>query len=142
MKKTIAIVLSFAFVLLAIGYTPTAKAQTATGTLTVIKHVINDSGGSKTAQNFIIRVDRALASLQEFNGSEAGTTVAITDGSYQVQEVNAAGYRVSFSADCTGVMVAGQSKTCVVTNDDLAPGEVLGANTGLPGMPTTGFDPK
>ena len=32
-----------------------------------------------------------------------------------------AGYAASYSADCTGTIAIGETKTCTVTNDDIAP---------------------
>ena len=48
-------------------------------------------------------------------------TVTLGAGSYNVTETGPSGYTASFSADCTGTIAAGQTKTCTVTNDDVAP---------------------
>jgi hypothetical protein len=50
-----------------------------------------------------------------------GTTVPIDLGAYTVTETGPAGYTPSFSADCTGTIAAGETKTCTITNDDIAP---------------------
>jgi len=91
-------------------------------TLVVIKYVINDNGGTKAASDFTIDVTAGNASPASFAGAEApGTTVTLNAGSYSVSESRPSGYAASFSADCTGSIAIGQTKTCIVTNDDVAP---------------------
>ena len=46
---------------------------------------------------------------------------ASTAGTYTVSETGPSGYAASYSADCTGTIAIGQTKTCTVTNDDIAP---------------------
>ena len=41
-------------------------------------------------------------------------------GSYSVAENAHPGYDATFSADCTGTIALGETKTCTVTNDDQA----------------------
>jgi large repetitive protein len=88
-------------------------------TLIVKKHLINDNGGSATAANFTMSVPGGSPS--SFAGSEAGTSVAINAGSYSVGETGPGGYTRSDSADCTGTIANGQTKTCTITNDDVQP---------------------
>src|SRR5207247_11076322 len=59
--------------------------------------------------------------LPLFPGNEAGTTVTLNQGPYAVAESGPSGYSASLSADCTGTIAVGQTKTCTVTNDDIAP---------------------
>src|SRR5439155_22461298 len=49
------------------------------------------------------------------------TTVALIAGSYSVSETGPSGYASSFSADCSGSIDGGETKTCTVTNDDIQP---------------------
>lgn len=86
--------------------------------LTVIKHVINDNSGTNSASDFTMNVSGTNVSSSSFPGSESGTTVTLNAGSYGVTESTAAGYDVSYSADCSGSIALGQSKTCIVTNND------------------------
>jgi hypothetical protein len=89
--------------------------------LTVIKHVINDNGGTKSAAEFAITVAGNSPSPANFQGAEApGTAVAIGPGQYSVTEAEDADYAASYSADCTGSIALGESKTCTITNDDKA----------------------
>jgi hypothetical protein len=90
--------------------------------LTVIKHVVNDSGGTKTASDFTMNVTGTNVSDSSFPGAESpGTTVTLNAGSYSVSEGPVTGYAGNFSADCSGTITIGQTKTCTVTNDDIAP---------------------
>jgi len=89
--------------------------------LKVIKHVINDNGGTKTADDFTINVTGTLPTPASFSGAEDGTDVTINAGSYSVAEGDHAGYAVTYSADCTGSIAVGQTKTCTVTNNDIQP---------------------
>ena len=89
--------------------------------LTVIKHVINDNGGTATAANFTLDSGGSNDSPDDFPGAEApGTEVSLNAGAYNVTELGPSGYTASFSADCSGNIANGESKTCTVTNDDQA----------------------
>ncbi len=91
------------------------------GTLTVIKHVVNDNGGTKMASDFTMQVTGTNVSDPSFAGSEQGTTVTLDAGSYSVDEVGVAGYDKSLGPNCSGTISAGQHKTCTITNNDRAP---------------------
>jgi hypothetical protein len=95
-------------------------AQTS-ATLTVIKSVVNSHGGTKVASDFSITVTGTNPSPSTFNGSTTGTTVTLGAGSFSVDEGTHTGYTVSYSTDCSGTIAAGDSKTCTVTNTDIAP---------------------
>jgi hypothetical protein len=84
----------------------------------VIKHVDNSNGGSKTAADFTMSVSGTSASPASFPGAEApGTEVALDAGTYSVSESGpTTSYASSFSADCSGSIAVGQTKTCTVTN--------------------------
>ena len=112
------------------GYCPPTTTTTTTpqpGTLTVIKHVVNDDSGTSTASDFTITVTGNSPAPSTFAGSESpGTNVTIMAGSYSVSETGPAGYVGFFSADCSGTIAAGQAKTCTITNNDIAPRRTQG----------------
>lgn len=85
--------------------------------LSVIKHVVNDNGGTATAPGFTISVGGC-----SFPGAEApGSTVFLKPAtSLSVAETGPAGYTQTLSAGCTGPLAGGDVKTCTVTNDDNA----------------------
>ena len=96
------------------------------GTLTVIKHVVTDNGGTATADQWSIHVKSGAneVSGSPQAGSESGTSYTLTGGSYTVSETGGpSGYTFTgFSGDCDSsgnvTVVAGQNKTCTLTNDD------------------------
>ena len=89
--------------------------------LTVIKHVVNDNGGTKTAANFTLTVSGTSPSPASFPGSEAGTDVTLQPGPYAVNEAAVSGYTTTKSATCAGSLAHfGDTATCTVTNDDQA----------------------
>lgn len=92
--------------------------------LTVIKHVVNDNGGTAVAGDFtmnVIGTDLSEADLsnESFPGAEdPGTTVTLDAGSYSVDEDAFVGYTKTLGADCSGTIALGETKTCTITNDD------------------------
>jgi len=101
----------------------------ATGTLRVVKSVTNDSGGQATASAFTLHVKSGGVDVSgsPAAGSSTGTVYTLNAGSYVVSEnTPPAGYtQTGFSGNCDGngnvTVVAGQEKTCTITNDDTAP---------------------
>jgi hypothetical protein len=96
--------------------------------LIVIKHVINDNGGKATASQFTMTINGVTATGgNSFPGAESpGTNKIVTPGSYNVTETGPAGYLSSSSADCTGTIALGQTKTCRIVNNDIAPRQTQG----------------
>jgi uncharacterized repeat protein (TIGR01451 family) len=89
--------------------------------LTVIKHVVNDNGGTKAAADFTLTVSGTSPSPASFPGSEAGTDVTLQPGPYAVNEAAVSGYSTTKSASCAGSLAHfGDTATCIVTNDDQA----------------------
>lgn len=93
--------------------------------LIVKKHVVNDNGGSKVAANFTMNVTGTNVSNASFAGDENGTTVTLNPGSYSVNENADNAYTKSLGTDCSGTIALGETKTCIVTNDDKAPALTL-----------------
>ena len=105
-----------------------AAAVIPPATLTVIKHVINDNGGTAVASAWSIHVksgsNEVTGSPQA--GSETGTTYTpLPAGTYAVSETGGpSGYSgPTFSGDCDSsgnvTLNAGDSKTCTLTNNDV-----------------------
>ena len=94
--------------------------------LVVIKHVVNDNGGTAVAANFTMTVDDPGTNPPSFPGAEApGTDVAVDPGAYSVSESGPSGTRRRMSADCAGTIAIGQTKTCTVTNNDVQPSLIV-----------------
>ncbi len=83
-------------------------------TLTVIKNIINDNGGSLIIQNVTLKVDG--------NTVTNGTSNTETAGSHTVSEVPVAGYASSIGGDCAAngsvTLASGDNKVCTITNND------------------------
>jgi hypothetical protein len=88
--------------------------------LTVIKEVINDDGGDAEPDDFTMQVSGTNVSSPSFPGDAGGTTVTLDAGSYTVSESGPTGYDATFDG-CAGTIGVGESKTCTITNDDIAP---------------------
>jgi hypothetical protein len=104
------------------GYNYNYQYQYDTGTLIVIKHVVNNSGGGADASQFQMTIDGVTATGgNSFPGEESpGTSKTVTLGDYSVSETGPSGYAATFSSDCSGSISKGETKTCTVTNDDRA----------------------
>jgi hypothetical protein len=100
-----------------------------TGTLTVIKHVVNNDGGTATAGNWSLHVKQGSSEVtgSPQAGSESGTSYTLPGGTYDVTETGApSGYTLSgYSGDCNSsgsvTVVVNQTKTCTLTNADDTP---------------------
>jgi len=88
------------------------------GTITVIKEVLNDDGGTAVAGDFTLTVQGGDGATQPFPGSETGTTVFVTPGNFSVDEFEPNGYAISFFGDCSGTIAGGEFKKCTISNDD------------------------
>lgn len=91
-------------------------STTASSTLTVIKHVINNNGGTAVASDFEISITGATTTT--FQGNEQGTSFFDVFGDYNVTEGDHEGYAVSYSEDCDGAIEDGENKICTITNND------------------------
>lgn len=93
------------------------------GAIQMIKHVVNDNGGTATASAFTIALGDSGNTV--FAGSESpGVTYTFDEGyAFNVTEIGLpSGYQqIGAAGDCSGVIVAGVTKTCTITNDDVAP---------------------
>jgi hypothetical protein len=101
--------------------------------ITVVKHVVNDNGGTKIASDFTMTVSGRSPSPASFPGSETGTVVSLNSGDYGIDETPIAGYQKTLGPDCFGTIAPGEARTCTITNDDIAPGTTFTANSFLDG---------
>ena len=104
-----------------IAVTPT------TATLRVIKHVINNDGGTKAAANFKLHVKTSGKDVAQSPapGAESGKTYTLVAGTYAVSEGDdTAGYKATYSgdSDANGIinLAPGENKTVTITNNDIA----------------------
>ncbi|MEX2008082.1 MAG: ice-binding family protein [Candidatus Spechtbacterales bacterium] len=104
----------------------TPPEPTPSATLTLVKTVINNSGGTKTVSDFPLFVGTTSVA--------SGVATTFAPGTYTASETNSAGYTASvWGGDCAGAgsvtLADGDNKTCTITNDDIAP---------IPTLPDTG----
>jgi hypothetical protein len=99
-----------------------AFAQTSsTGLLTVYVQVTSQTGGypyqqTYTPANFTVSVSGQNPSLTNFAGSQSGTALTLSPGSYNVVVNNTVpGYVPSYSVGCNYSIAAGQTQTCIIT---------------------------
>jgi hypothetical protein len=91
--------------------------------LTVIKKVINNSGGRLEASDFTVFVtgSATLGSLSFPGVEDPGLTLILKAGTFDVSETDefAQFYMATYSGDCSGTLYVGDEKTCTITNDDI-----------------------
>jgi hypothetical protein len=89
--------------------------------LTVIKHVINDDGGSALANEWTMDITATNPSDNNFPGQEAPGVMVTTDpGQYSVDESGGPeDYFKTLDAGCSGDLACGDTAECTITNDDL-----------------------
>jgi uncharacterized repeat protein (TIGR01451 family) len=96
------------------------------GTLRVVKHVVNDNGGTLSAAGFTLHVKHAGVDVtgSPKAGSETGTDYLLAPDTYNVSENAVGGYDATFSGACDAsgnvTVAAGQTRTCTITNNDRA----------------------
>lgn len=111
--------------------------DTTRATITVVKQITNDNGGNNVVADFQLFLDNGVVTIPVTSG--AGNVVS--GGTYTVAETGVQGYVGSFiqgpGQDCDAngqvTIAAGESKTCVLTNNDLPATITLVKNvTGTP----------
>jgi len=100
--------------------------------LHVIKHVVNDNGGTADAANFTLHVKSSGIDVDKspaLGVESPGTTYTLVAGTYQVSENTFSGYAQSYSGDSDFngniTLAPGDNKTVTITNDDILPAIVV-----------------
>ena len=97
---------------------PNPDAGDVSAKLVVIKYVINNDEGTAVAGDFTMIVNAQSPSETSFAGSEQGHEITVQPGSYSVDEQDNVDYLKSLSDGCSGLIAAGETKTCTITNND------------------------
>ncbi|HEU5263751.1 MAG TPA: hypothetical protein VFU34_03880, partial [Gaiellaceae bacterium] len=95
--------------------------------LTIVKELVNDNGGTKQFTDFSFDVAGPTASSDTFFDADGSVTLGVSAGTYTVTEdqANLDGYTTSYT-NCAGVVIPlGGSATCTIRNDDNAPSLTL-----------------
>ncbi|MEX0877874.1 MAG: ice-binding family protein, partial [Candidatus Spechtbacterales bacterium] len=95
----------------------TSPEPTPSATLTLVKTVINDDGGTKTVSDFPLFVGTTSVA--------SGVATTLTPDTYTASETSDPGYTASvWGGDCAAdgsiTLADGDAKTCTITNDDIA----------------------
>jgi len=91
-----------------------APPKPTKGVLVVKKVVVNDDGGTKTAGDFAFTLNGEQHSFD----ASGFNSLTLEPGDYAVTEVAGAGYASSID-DGSATIVAGETTTVTITNDDL-----------------------
>jgi 2-keto-3-deoxy-6-phosphogluconate aldolase len=93
-------------------------------TLTLVKIVTNDNGGSKTLSDFPLSAAGPTPINNVVSGTTQANNVSVTAGTYTISEQTQSGY-TTVSNDCVGgnnqspvTLAVGESATCTITNND------------------------
>lgn len=93
---------------------PTSSSS-GTGTITVVKTVINDNGGTKTVGDFDLFISGTPVS--------SGVPNTLSGSTYTVYETADAGYTSAVTGDCDAAghitLNATDNKVCIITNNDI-----------------------
>lgn len=86
--------------------------------LTVIKNLVTNNGGNNIVSDFQLFVDGIVTTPVT-----SGVTTVLVPGNYVVYETGVEGYEANITGACNSdgevTLVAGDDKTCTITNDDL-----------------------
>jgi hypothetical protein len=101
---------------------------TNTATLTLVKTVINDDGGTLSVSDFPLFVNNDEVT--------SGVTVTLSPGTYTASEENKPGYSAGdWTGDCSAggsvILLPGDNKVCRITNNDV-PGQCVAPDITLP----------
>lgn len=96
---------------------PSTPGINQNNTITLVKNVVNDNGGTASWTDFSLFV----------NGTQvnSGESVRFAPGTYTISETGPSGYTPTFSGDCSaaGVITHGGINThndlCIITNNDI-----------------------
>ena len=106
--------------------------------LVIIKNVINNNGGTAVPEDFTMVVENPLFEpLTTFDGKSGdGVRIAIGAGLTNVYERESPLYNTSYEGNCYFEAELGKRYTCIITNNDKAPGltlvkEVINDNGGI-----------
>ena len=94
-------------------------SQTGTATLTVIKQVVNNSGGVAVPSDFSFQVSGSTTTQPIVQFNENGQNVlTFPAGTYSVYESAANGYTATYNGCSNIELLSGAQATCTITNDD------------------------
>lgn len=113
--------------------TPVLGATSHTGTINVVKRVINDNGRTKTIADFPLFIANIQVPSDRTPVVSGVTNSLYAPATYFVTETTDPNYTRTFSGDCDSEgrvsLPSASSKFCIITNDD------IGAPLAVPPVP-------
>ena len=96
-------------------------------TLTVTLVVVNDNGGTNSTSSYSLSVNKSSPGSSESIGLSSGVATVLSGaGTWTLEGAQKAGYSAIYSGDCNAAgevtLSAGQTKSCTITSNDVAPG--------------------
>lgn len=89
-----------------------------TSYVNVSVNVQNRYGGTRTPSDFVISVSGTNTSISSLPGSVGSTQISMGPGAFSINLSTASGYAVTRSEGCSGSIVVGETKSCVITVSD------------------------
>src|SRR3989338_3364056 len=90
--------------------------------LVVVKTVINDHGGTASVSSFLLYIKMGVLATTTVL---SGATTTVASGTWIVGETPDPAYTAMFGGDCSSsgqiTLTTGDTKTCTIVNDDIAP---------------------
>jgi hypothetical protein len=106
--------------------------------LVVVKTVINDNGGTASISSFLLYIGKGTSATTTVM---SGATTTVASGTWRIGEISNAAYAGTFGGDCNAngevTLLTGDTKTCTITNDDIAPPAPADDGGGSPSTDST-----
>ena len=95
--------------------------------LTVTLIVVNDNGGTSGIGDYSLSANMSTPDSADSVGLSSGIPAELTaTGTWKIAGFEKSGYSATFSGDCNAsgevTLLAGETKTCTITSNDVAPG--------------------
>ncbi|MES2059837.1 MAG: hypothetical protein V4438_02290 [Patescibacteria group bacterium] len=104
---------------------PVVGAASTASNLLIITRTTNDNSGTASSSDFTSTINTPSQILTNAGVSAPGTTITIAPGAYNVTESAIPGYTEILSdgcyADSDHPIAAGETRVCIISNDDLPP---------------------
>ena len=82
-------------------------------------NVINDNGGTRTPNDFVITVSGQNTTVSNFQASVGSVQISLGAGAYSIDASSVGSYTVNRSGDCSGTISSGETRSCAITLNDV-----------------------
>lgn len=98
--------------------TVTANVGGGSARVNVSVNVINDNGGTRQPNDFVVTVSGTNASVSSFQGTAGSVQVTLGAGSYAIDAASTGSYSISRTSECSGTIMDGETRNCAITLND------------------------